>query len=103
MHGYANRSGWVYGFCIPKSSGNPDLAHDYIDAVLDVNAMAEMANQYGYGAANSQVAEMTDPELVELMLLDQPDVMERTVFFRSLTEEQRQAWTTLWDEVKAAE
>ncbi|MBN1583229.1 MAG: extracellular solute-binding protein [Anaerolineae bacterium] len=97
------RLGWLYGFCIPKNAPNPDLAHDYIDAMLDVNAMAEMANQYGYGASNNKVAEMTDPELVKVMLLDQPDILSRTVFFQSLTEEQRQEWTTLWDEVKAAQ
>jgi spermidine/putrescine-binding protein len=97
------RLGWVYGFCIPKSSQNPALAHDYIDAMLDVDAMAEMANQYGYGAANSAVVERTDPELVRLMELDQPNIIERTNFFQPLSEEQRQAWTTLWDEVKATQ
>lgn len=97
------RLGWIYGYAIPSSAANPDLAHDYIDAVLDVDSMAEMANQYGYGASNNQVAAMTDPELVRIMLLDQPEVLAQTVFFRPLTEEQRQAWTTLWDEVKAAQ
>jgi len=97
------RLGWVYGFCIPKSSKNPALAHDYIDAMLDVDAMTEMANQYGYGASNSAVAARTDPELVRVMELDQPDVIRRTAFFQPLSEEQRQAWTTMWDEVKAAQ
>ncbi len=96
------RLGWVYGYCIVKSGKNHDLAHDYIDALISVPSMVEMANQYGYGAANSAVVAQTDPELVKLMLLDQPDIMSRTVFFQPLTEEQRQAWTTLWDEVKAA-
>ncbi|MBM3187388.1 MAG: extracellular solute-binding protein [Chloroflexi bacterium] len=97
------RIGWVYGFCIPRSSQNPDLAHDYIDATLAVDAMAEMANQYGYGASNSAVIEKTDPELVKLMQLDQPDVFNRTVFMKPLTEQQRKEWTTLWSEVKAAQ
>ena len=96
------RLGWVYGFCIPKGSTNPELAHDYIDAMISVESMAEMANQYGYGAANADVVALTDPELVKLFQLDQPDVLGRTIFFKSLTEEQRQRWTTLWDEVKAA-
>jgi spermidine/putrescine transport system substrate-binding protein len=97
------RLGWVYGFCIPKSSPNPDLALAYIDAMISVDSMAEMANQYGYGAANSEVVARTDPELVKLFQLDQPDTLKRTVFFKSLTEEQRQRWSTLWDEVKAAQ
>lgn len=97
------RLGWVYGYCIVKSGSNPDLALDYIDAVISVDSMAEMANQYGYGASNREVVERIDPELVKIMLLDQPDIMERTVFFQPLTEEQRAAWTTLWDQVKAAQ
>ncbi|MBC7234439.1 MAG: extracellular solute-binding protein [Chloroflexi bacterium] len=96
------RMGWIYGFAIPKSAKNPDLAHDYIDAMISVESMAEMANQYGYGAANAEVAKLTDPELVKLFQLDQPDVLQKTIFFKSITEEQRQKWTTLWDEVKAA-
>lgn len=97
------RIAWVYGYAIPKSSANPDLAHDYIDALISVGSMAEMANQYGYGAANAQVAELTDPELVKLFNLDQPEVLSQSVFFQSLTEEQRATWTQLWDEVKAAQ
>jgi len=96
------RLGWVYGYAIPTSAENPDLAHDYMDALLDVNSMAEMANQYGYGAASSAVVALTDPELVRLLNLDQPDLFLTTIFMKSLTEEQRQTWTTLWDEVKAA-
>ncbi|MEN6478265.1 MAG: hypothetical protein ABFD20_01340 [Anaerolineales bacterium] len=65
--------------------------------------MAEMSNQYGYGAANAEVAKLTDPELVRLFNLDHPEVLEQSVFFESLTEEQRAAWTQLWDEVKAAQ
>ena len=97
------RLGWVYGFCIPKSAPNPKLAHDYIDAMISVESMAEMSNQYAYGAANKEVVSLTDPEWVKLMQLDQPDIIARTVFFQSLTPEQRKAWTSLWDEVKATQ
>lgn len=97
------RIGWVYGYCIPKSSQNPDLAHAYIDAMISVDAMAEMSNQYGYGAANAEVVARTDPELVRVMQLDRPDLVAKTVFFESLTEGQRAKWTRVWDEVKAAQ
>ena len=96
------RIAWVYGYGIPKSSKNPDLAHDYIDALIAVESMAEMANQYGYGAANAEVVALTDPELVKLMNLDQPEMLGQSVFFEPLSEAQRAAWTQIWDEVKAA-
>ncbi len=94
---------WVYGLCIPKSGDNPDLALEYIDAMIDVNAMAEMANQYAYGAANARVIEMTDPDWVKVMQLDEPDFLSKMFYFKPLTDEQRKAWTSLWDEVKAAQ
>lgn len=97
------RIGWVYGFAIPKSSKNPDLAHDYIDATLADDAMLYMATSYGYGASNGAIVSQLDPEIVQVMQLDTPDVLREARFFESLTEEQRQAWTTLWDEVKAAQ
>ncbi len=96
------RIAWVYGYAIPKSAKQPELALDYIDALISVDSMAEMANQYGYGAANAKVAELTDPEWVKLFNLDEPEVLNRSVFFQPLTEDQRAKWTQLWDEVKAA-
>ena len=96
------RLGWVYGYCITKASKNKDLATDYIDAMISVDSMTEMANQYAYGAANMAVLNNVNPEYIAAMSLDKPDVIERTQFFKPLTEEQRQAWITLWDEVKAA-
>ena len=94
---------WVYGLCIPKSSQNPDLALEYIDAMIDVDAMTEMANQYAYGAANAQVIERTDPKWIEVMQLNDPEIFSKMFFFRPLTDAQRKAWTSLWDEVKAAQ
>jgi spermidine/putrescine transport system substrate-binding protein len=97
------RLGWVYGYGIPKSANNPDLAYDYIDALISTAASLEMANQYAYGAANREALAQTNPEFVALMGLEDPDVLKNTVFFESLTPEQREAWTALWSEVKAAQ
>jgi hypothetical protein len=46
---------------------------------------------------------LIDEYVVEFMELDQADTLiERTVFYQPLTEEQRQIRTSLWDEVKAS-
>lgn len=96
------RIGWVYGFAIPKSSRYPDLAHDYIDARLEDDAMLFMANSYGYGPSNRDIIAQMDPAIVEVMQLDTPEVLRQARFFQTLTEEKRQAWAILWSEVKAA-
>ncbi len=100
------RIGWVYGYCITKSGKNKALAHEYIDAMISTSAMVEMSTMYAYGAANTdanaEVIKSLEPDVVQVMQLDRPDLVAKTVFFKSLTEEQRSTWTKIWDEVKAA-
>ena len=64
--------------------------------------MAFLTNEYYYGAANSDSVAEADPYVVDLLDLDDPEVLSRTVFYQTLTEEQRDFMTSIWDEVKAA-
>lgn len=96
------RLGWVCGFGISSNTKNVDLAYEYIDAAIAPQSMANMSNEYTYGAANAEALALTDQEFVKLLQLDQPDIIQRTVFFQSLTQEQQEAFTSMWDEVKAA-
>jgi spermidine/putrescine-binding protein len=96
------RLGWVCGFGIASNARSIELAHAYIDAAIAPQSMANMSNEYAYGAANADALALTDEGLVALMQLDQPDLIARTVFYQSLTQEQQQAVTRLWDDVKAA-
>lgn len=96
------RLGYVCGFVITKESPNVDLAYDYIDATLDPQAMAFLSNEYGYGASNTKSLPLTDPETIELMMLDDSDVISHTFFYQPLTNEQRQLFTETWSQVKAA-
>ncbi|MGQ0600310.1 MAG: ABC transporter substrate-binding protein [Anaerolineales bacterium] len=96
------RLGWVCGYGLSSKAQNVDLAYDYLDAIIAPQSMANMSNAYAYGAANQDALALTDPTYVELMQLDQPNLTERTVFYQPLTQEQREAWVKLWDDVKAA-
>ncbi|MBI3244397.1 MAG: extracellular solute-binding protein [Chloroflexi bacterium] len=96
------RLGWVCGYGISSKARNVDLAYEYINAAIAPQSMANMSNEYAYGAANADALPLTDESYVKIMQLDQPDIIQRTVFFQSLTSEQQQAFTSLWDEVKAA-
>ncbi|MBN1991101.1 MAG: extracellular solute-binding protein [Anaerolineae bacterium] len=97
------RLGWVYGLVIPKNAQNPELAYDYIDAMIETQAMLALINEFGYAAANKEAMASIDPELADLMLLNQPELLDRTIFYKPLTAEQRKNWTAMWDEVKATE
>lgn len=95
------RISYACGFGISTDSENVDLAYDYIDALIDAQSNANMANDYYYGAANMNSVELLDPALVEKFHFDDPSVLENTNFQQPLTQEQREMMTTIWNEVKA--
>ncbi len=94
--------GFVCGFGISSQAKELDLAHAYIDAAIAPQSMANFSNEYGYGSANQDALPLIDPEIVALFHMDDPAFLERTVFYQSLTQEQRQKITTMWNDVKAA-
>lgn len=97
------RAGYLCGFAIPTSSKNVDLAHAMIDAYLAPQSMAYLANEYGYGVANSEALALIDPEVISALSLDDQAIIERTTFYQYLTPEQREAWTNVWSEVKTSQ
>ena len=96
------RLSWVCGYGLSSKAQNVDLVYDYIDALIAPQSMANMSNQYAYGAANADALPLTDPDFVALFHLDDPDILNRTVFYQSLTSEQRTNFTNMWSAVKAA-
>lgn len=94
--------GWVCGYGISSQAQNPELALAYIDAMIAPESMAAFSNTYGYGAANRDALPQIDSETVELFQMGDPAALEQTVFYQSLTAEQRQKMTTMWSAVKAA-
>lgn len=94
--------GFVCGFGISSQSKNPDLALAYIDAAIAPQSMANFSNEYGYGSANRDALPLINPDTVKLFHMDDSSILERVVFYKSLTQEQRQKITTMWNDVKAA-
>ena len=96
------RMGYVCGFGIAANAQNVDLAYDYINAISNVEAMTNLINEYGYGAANSLALAEADQEIVDLLQIADPDILNQTVFYESVTPAQREAFVSNWDRVKAA-
>ncbi|HSN75002.1 MAG TPA: extracellular solute-binding protein, partial [Anaerolineae bacterium] len=93
---------FVCGFGISSEAEDVDLALAYIDAAIAPQSMANFSNEYGYGSANLEALPLIDPEIVALFHMDDPAFLESAVFYQSLTQEQRQKITTMWNDVKAA-
>lgn len=98
------RNSWVGVYGIRKGTPNLDLAYRFLDEKLGEMTGNNLVTNFYYGHANGDVmASITDETLKEAFSIDDPTVLERTNFTPNLTAAQRDAWTQMWAEVKAAE
>ncbi len=96
------RLGWVCGYAISTASQNTDLAYRFIDALIAPQSLANMSNDFGNGVANLKAVPLINPEASALLELEKPDVLDATIFYRPITDQQRQHFADMWSEVKAA-
>lgn len=98
------RNSWVGVYGIRADSPNYDLALAFLDEKLGVQAGVNTIQNFYYGHVSTAAqAQITDQTLIDAFSIDDPTVLERTNFTPNLTAEQRDAWTTMWAEVKASE
>ena len=94
--------GYSCGYSISSKTKNLDLAYDFINARTDPQSEANMANDQGYGPSNKDAVALIDKDMVKLLNLDHPDLLQKIFFMKPLTEAQHQHFTDLWTEIKAA-
>ncbi len=104
---YANpkekRNSWVGVYGISTKSKNYDLALKFLDQKLAVATGNNVVNEFYYGDTNQDVMNgITDANLKKVFSLDDPNILQHTNFTPNVTADQRDAWTKMWAEVKAA-
>jgi len=104
---YANpkegRNSWAGYYGIRKGSENVDLAYDFLDGKMADETARNVVEQFYYGTANQDAMNaITDPELIEVLAINDPAVLDRTHFSQNISAEQRDAWAELWVDVKAS-
>ncbi len=98
------RNSWVGVYCIRKDTPNLDLAMKFIDEKLGEATGNNLVTGFYYGHANQDVMNgITDETLRQAFSIDDPTILEKTNFTPNLTAEQRDAWTAMWNEVKASQ
>lgn len=96
--------GFLCGYGILKTNDNLDLSYEFLDAIISAQSGANFSNAYYYGHANLEATSLIDPYVVELMSLDDPaSFSDRTLFYATISEEERQLIANLWSEVKASQ
>ena len=103
---YANpeegRNSWVGLYGINANTESPELAHEFLDLKLAEASCRAAVELFYYGCANADVmAAVDDPFLIEVFSLDDPSILESTNFTPNVTQEQRDAWTAMWERVQA--
>jgi spermidine/putrescine transport system substrate-binding protein len=104
---YANpeegRNSWVGYYGIRKGTENLDNAYAFLDGKLADETAQNVVELFYYGTANQDVMDaITDPELIEVLAINDPTVLDRTHFSPNITTEQRDAWAEMWVDVKAS-
>ena len=96
------RNSWVGLYGINADTDSYDLALEFLDLKLAELSCSNAVTLFYYGCANADVmAAIEDPVLVEAFGLDDPSILESTNFTPLVTNEQREAWTGMWERVQA--
>jgi spermidine/putrescine transport system substrate-binding protein len=103
---YANpeegRNSWVGLYGISADTDSYDLDLEVLDMKLAEASCGNAVTLFYYGCANGDVmAGIEDPVLIEAFGLNDPTILESTNFTPLVTEEQRSAWTSMWERVQA--
>jgi spermidine/putrescine transport system substrate-binding protein len=56
---------WTDNMAIPFNASNPELAHAFIDYILDAHVGADLSNYTAYGTPNQASLEFIDPDYLE--------------------------------------
>ena len=93
----------VDSMVIHKAAPRPDLAHKFINFMLDGRNSAELTNLIGSGNPNLEAAKTIKPELKALPAVFPPkEVAAKLEQLNELNAAQRRLRNRLWTEIKAA-
>ena len=92
---------WVDTMMIPAQAPNPELAHAFIDFILDAEVGAQLSNWNYYSSPNAAALPMLDEILQAPPVTPTPAQMDRLSFTPSLEGEALQFQQQLWREVQS--
>jgi spermidine/putrescine transport system substrate-binding protein len=92
---------WVDAMMIPAEAPNADLAHKFIDFILDAEVGAQLSNYNYYASPNDAAEPHLDAVLTEPPVTPSEDDMERLRFTPSLEGEALETFQDIWSEVRS--
>jgi spermidine/putrescine transport system substrate-binding protein len=95
--------GWLDGLSIPSASTKQDAAHAFIDWMIDPGFYVKWAAEGAPASANAAAAAALPEDAFNKRVLGDPEVVARVQFQRPVTEEDRERYLAIWQELKAAQ
>jgi spermidine/putrescine-binding protein len=97
-----NATGWIDHMMITAGSENKDLAHEFLEYMIEAETQKKITDVTGYTPANPQAAQFMTPEEVKSLHLDDVDNYQKRLYFWQNVP-RRAKYNEIWNEVKAAQ
>ncbi|WP_110687534.1 ABC transporter substrate-binding protein [Salinicola aestuarinus] len=92
---------WVDSMMIPAQAPHPELAHEFINFILDAKIGAQLSNYIYYASPNQAAVPELDPVLTQPPVLPTDEDRANLAFTPSLDGQNLQIFQQLWTEVQS--
>ena len=97
-----NTTGWIDHLMITAASNNKQLAHAFLEYMIEAKTQKQVTDRTHYTPANPGAAQSLTPDEIKSLHLDNPDAyMQRIYFWQDVP--RRAKYNEIWNEVKAAQ
>jgi putative spermidine/putrescine transport system substrate-binding protein/spermidine/putrescine transport system substrate-binding protein len=97
-----NTTGWIDHLMITAGSENKDLAHKFLEYMVEAQTQKKVTDITGYTPANPQAAQFMTPDEIKNLHLDDVDNYQKRLYFWQNVP-RRAKYNEIWNEVKAAQ
>jgi spermidine/putrescine-binding protein len=97
-----NTTGWIDHLMITAGSDNKELAHKFLEYMVEAQTQKKVTDVTGYTPANPQAAKFMTPEEIKGLHLDDVDNYQKRLYFWQNVP-RRAKYNEIWNEVKAAQ
>jgi spermidine/putrescine-binding protein len=97
-----NTTGWIDHLMITAGSENKELAHKFLEYMVEAEIQKKVTDVTGYTPANPHAAQYMTPDEIKSLLLDDVDNYQKRLYFWQNVP-RRAKYNEIWNEVKAAQ
>jgi spermidine/putrescine-binding protein len=97
-----NTTGWIDHLMITEGSENKELAHKFLQYMVEAKTQKLVADKTHYVPANPQAAQFMTPDQVKMLHLDNVDAYQKRLYFWQDVP-RRSKYNEIWNDVKAAQ